>query len=106
MKFQKNKDGFIEVEYNGLWYFKDGNQWILDFKIPNSNYYSTSDHPFVRRFVIPVGTLSTKEAQKVIRKVMKQYEQPINFDGASKIQIKLNQLLREEKLNHIKKASK
>jgi len=100
MKFQKNKDGYIEVEYEGSYYFLDGKKWVRDFKIDNSTYYSNTGHNTTRKFIIPVGQLSRKQAEKQIKQLMAQYtDKEVFYD---EIQSKLTRLLRKAKLDQLK----
>ena len=101
MKFQKNKDDYIEVKYEGVWYFLDGKDWVMDLKIDNSKYYSISQTKTVQKFIIPINNLTRKQAEKQIKELMLKYTKNIEWKN-NNIQTKLTRLLRKAKLDQIK----
>ncbi len=94
--------GYIEVKYGRVWYFLDGDEWIMDFKINNVEYHLNSNFQ-TRKFIIPVVNLSIKQAEKQLKTLMLQYTENVEWDINSHniIQTKLTRALRKEKLNEM-----
>jgi len=105
MEFKKNKNGYLEIEYEGVNYFLDGKEWIIDIKInstySSSTWYSNTNHKTIKKFIIPTNGLSRKEAEKQIKQLMAEYKQPIKWGVNHKIQTTLTKLLRQEKLKEL-----
>ncbi len=106
MKFQRNKEGYLECEYKGCTYSFVNDRWCLCANDVELDWRTT--HTLNKlKFTIPVNNISRKKAEKEIKKLLKSYKTTIEFDfelytkKERKLQLKLNKLLRQEKLKLI-----
>lgn len=103
MIFQRNKKGYIEVEYEGNLYLLMDKIWHLS--PTDVDWYSTGEGTKTMKFTIPINNISREEAEKEIKRLMKSYQTFDDFDfyykKERKLQLTLDRLLRQEKLKQI-----
>lgn len=102
---KKNEDGFYEIEYNGITYCKEGDDWIFHApKITHTWVPSEPSELSKKTFVIKVGKITKKQrklAEQQIKELMSEYPKTDWEKYQRELNTKLNNILRKEKLMEI-----
>lgn len=94
MKTQ-TKNGLFLIEYKDKWYYYENGHWIQWSELPVNINWSMTTTTTRRVFKIPVGNLSTKKANKLIKKVAKSYKDDIWFPDDRKLQVEITRYVRK-----------
>lgn len=105
MKTQ-TKNGLFLIEYKNKWYYNENGHWYPWFELSENINWSitTTTSPTRRVFKIPVGNLSRKKANKLVKKISKSYKKDLWFPDDRKLQIEITRYIRKEKLKQIEEC--
>ena len=105
MKFQKNKDGFWETQYEGCTYILIGRKWEINMKYGKS-IWLTNSTPHKRVFIIPTSKKTRKQAEADLKELLCKFKKDVNFNSYNETQCLISRAFRRAKLDEIECLTK